>query len=397
MLRMKMGFDFDTVHERRGTDSLKWSRCKDRDVIPLWVADMDFRSPEPVVEALHRRVEQGIFGYAAPPAELVQAVVTRMREKYRWEIEPSWLVWLPGVVPALNVVCRAYGDQGDEVVAFTPVYPPFLTAPLRAGKTLRTIPLRREGGLYTLDVERFEREVSSDTRILLLCNPHNPVGRRYERQELQRIGDLCVAHDILICSDEIHCDLVLDGGPHVPTATLGPEVAARTITLMAPSKTFNIPGLNCAFAIIENPELRTRFKRVREGIVPSTNVLGYAACLAAFRDGEPWHAALIDYLRDNKEIVRRFIREEAVPLVMDDVQATYLAWIDTRALGLPKPARFFEQFGVALSDGRDFQGAGFVRLNFACPRRLLTEALLRLHRAVASLGNPPGRVTEVSP
>jgi cystathionine beta-lyase len=397
MQEMKMSFDFDTVHERRGTDSLKWSRYKDRDVIPMWVADMDFRSPAPVVEALHRRVEQGIFGYASPTPELVQVVVARMREKYQWEIEPSWLVWLPGVVPALNVVCQAYGDPGDEVATFTPVYPPFLTAPLRGGKTLRTIPLRREGGFYTFDAERFEREISSHTRILLLCNPHNPVGRRYERDEIERIADICVAHNILICSDEIHCDLILDGGSHVPTATLGPEVAARTITLMAPSKTFNIPGLNCAFAIIENPELRTRFKRVREGIVSSTNVLGYAACLAAYRDGEPWRAALIDYLRDNEEIVRRFINEEAAPLAMDDVQATYLAWIDTRALGLPKPARFFEQFGVALFDGRDFQGEGFVRLNFACPRRILTEALQRLRRAVGSIGKPSLRDAEASP
>ncbi len=394
---MKTSFDFDTVRDRRGTDSLKWSRYKDRDVIPMWVADMDFRSPEPVVEALHRRVEQGIFGYASPTPELVQVVVTRMREKYGWEIEPSWLVWLPGVVPALNVVCQAYGGQGDEVMAFTPVYPPFLTAPPRCGKTLRTIPLRREGGRYTFDAERFEREISSHTRILLLCNPHNPVGRRYERQEIERIADICVAHDILICSDEIHCDLILDGGAHVPTATLGPEVAARTITLMAPSKTFNIPGLNCAFAVIENPELRTRFKRVREGIVPGTNVLGYAACLAAYRDGEPWRAALIDYLRGNKEIVRRFINEQAAPLAMDDVQATYLAWIDARALGLPKPARFFEQFGVALFDGREFQGEGFVRLNFACPRSILTEALQRLRRAVGSVGRPSGHNGEASP
>ncbi len=394
---MKMSFDFDTVHDRRGTDSLKWSRYKDRDVIPMWVADMDFRSPDPVVEALHRRVEQGIFGYASPTPELVQVVVARMWEKYRWEIEPSWLVWLPGAVPALNVVCRAYGGEGEEVVTFTPIYPPFLTAPPRGGKTLKTIPLGREGNLYTFDAERFEREISSHTRILLLCNPHNPVGRRYERKEIEHIAQICVAHDLVICSDEIHGDLILDGGSHVPTATLGPEVAARTITLMAPSKTFNLPGLNCAFAIIENPELRAKFKRVREGMVPGTNVLGFAACLAAYRDGEPWRAALIDYLRDNKEIVRRFINEEVAGLSMDDVQATYLAWIDTRALGLPKPARFFEQFGVALFDGREFQGEGFVRLNFACPRSILTEALQRLGRAMGSLGKPSGRDAQTPP
>ncbi len=383
---MSTDFDFDTVHDRRGTDSLKWGRYKDRDVIPMWVADMDFRSPEPVLEALHRRVEHGIFGYASAPAELVQVVVERMRRMYAWKIEPAWIVWLPGVVPALNIVCQAYGDQGDEVATFTPVYPPFLSAPTRHGKTLRTVPLRREEGRYTFDAERFEREVSTRTKVLLLCSPHNPVGRRYERHEIERIARVCVAHDILICSDEVHCDLILDGGPHVPTATLGPEVSARTITLMAPSKTFNIPGLNCAFAIIANPELRTRFKRAREGIVPGTNVLGFTACLAAYRDSEPWRLALLDYLRDNKEIVRRFVNEEVEGLSMDDVQATYLAWIDTRALGLPKPARFFEEFGIALYDGKEFQGEGFVRLNFACPRSILAEALDRLRRAVPSAG-----------
>lgn len=385
---MSMSFDFETVHDRRDSDSLKWARYRGRDVIPMWVADMDFLSPPQVLEALHQRVEQGIFGYATVPEALGQVVVTRIREKYRWEIDPSWIVWLPGAVPALNVVCRAYGNEGDEVLTFTPIYPPFLTAPLRCGKTLKTIPLHRNEGLYTFDVERFESELSARSGILLLCNPHNPVGRRYERREIERIADICVAHDILICSDEIHCDLILDNGPHVPTATLGPEVSARTITLMAPSKTFNIPGLNCAFAIIENADLRTKFKRAREGTVPHTNVLGYTACLAAYRDGEPWRLALIDYLRGNKDILREFVDTELMGLSMDDVQATYLAWIDVRALGLPKPARFFEKFGVALFDGAEFQGEGFVRLNFGCPRSILVEALDRLRRAVQSVGKP---------
>jgi cystathionine beta-lyase len=383
-----MSFDFDTVYRRHDTDSLKWARYRGRDVIPMWVADMDFPSPPPILAALHQRVEQGIFGYASAPQELVQVVVARMREKYRWEIDPSWIVWLPGVVPALNVVCRAYGDEGDEVVTFTPIYPPFLAAPPRGGKTLRTIPLRREDGLYTFDVERFASEISARSRILLLCNPHNPVGRRYKRREIERIAEIGVARDLVICSDEIHCDLVLDGGSHVPTATLGPEVSARTITLMAPSKTFNIPGLNCALAIIENADLRAKFKKAREGTVPHPNVLGFTACLAAYRDGEPWRRALIDYLRGNKDIVREFVNKELPGLSMDDVQATYLAWIDTRALGLPKPAGFFEKFGVALFDGKDFQGEGFVRLNFACPRSILVEALNRLRRAVQSVGKP---------
>ena len=381
-----MSFDFDTVLDRRDSDSLKWRRYRQRNVIPMWVADMDFQAPPPVLEALHRRIEHGIFGYASPTEELVEVLVAWMERMYGWKIEPSWIVWLPGLVPALNLVCGAYGDPGDEVLTFTPVYPPFLTAPAASGKTLRTIPLRREEGLYTLDPERFEQGLSSRSRILLLCNPHNPVGRRYEREEIRRIADVCVANDIILCSDEIHCDLILDGARHVPTATLGPEVSARTITLMAPSKTFNIPGLNCAFAIIENPALRSRFKKVREGIVPGTNALGFAACLAAYRDGDPWRLAVIDYLSRNKDIVYRFINEEVSGLVMDDVQATYLAWIDARSLGMEDPARFFEQSGVALYDGRAFDGPGFVRLNFACPRTTLREALERIRRAVLGMG-----------
>jgi len=380
-----MSFDFDAVIDRRNTDSLKWGRYRGKDVIPMWVADMDFRAPEPILEALHRRVEHGIFGYATAPRELVQTVVARMEETYRWKIEPSWIVWLPGVVPALNVVCRAFGEDGDEVMTFTPIYPPFLSAPSLSRKTLKAIPLRREGSLYTFDVERFEKEISARTRILLLCNPHNPVGRRYEAEEIRRIAEMCVARDIVLCSDEIHCDLILDGGPHTPAATLGPEVAARTITLMAPSKTFNIPGLNCAFAIIQDKELRARFHKAKEGFVPGTNVLGYTACLAALRDCEPWRLALLDYLRGNKDVLRRFVNEEISGLSMDDVQATYLAWINTKNLGVPDPARFLEDSGVAVSDGRDFLGEDHIRLNFGCPRSTLIEALDRIRRAVQTL------------
>ncbi len=380
-----MSFDFDSVVDRRDTDSLKWSRYKGTDVIPMWVADMDFRSPEPILEALRRRVEHGVFGYGRPPEELVQVVIDRIAQKYQWQIEPSWIVWLPGLVPALHVACRAFAEDGDEVVTFTPIYPPFLSAPPLSRKQLRTIPLRREQNLYTFDAERLESEISSRSRVLLLCNPHNPVGRRYDREELQRVAEICVAHDMVLCSDEIHCDLILDSGPHVPTATLSEEVAAHTITLMAPSKTFNIPGLNCAFAVIQNERLRRRFKRAREGIVPGVNALGFAASLAAYRDCEPWRLALIEYLRGNKDIVYRFINEQVPRLSMDDVQATYLAWIDATGLGLSNPRGFFEAAGVSLYGGAHFGAEGYARLNFACPRTVLIEALDRVKRAVMTL------------
>ncbi|MHC4425800.1 MAG: MalY/PatB family protein [Planctomycetota bacterium] len=377
-----MKFDFDKLFNRRNTGSLKWDKYKSQDVIPMWVADMDFQAPPAILESLQKHVEHGIFGYAVPPDELVETVISRLEAKYQWKIQPSWVVWLPGLVPALNVACRAFGNDSDEVLTFTPVYPPFLSAPGLCKKKLKAIPLRREGDLFTFDTERLEDEISPRSKLLLLCNPHNPVGRRYNRKEIESVAEICLRNNIIICSDEIHCDLILDGGEHVPTATLGDEISANTITLMSPSKTFNIPGLNCAFAIIPNESLRRSFIKNREGIVPGTNALGYTACLAAYRDCEDWRIELIDYLRGNRDIVHKFINEEIPRLSMDNVEATYLAWIDARELGMPEPALFFERAGVGLSDGKYFQARGYVRLNFGCPREILLEALDRMKRAV---------------
>ena len=378
-----MNSDFDRVFDRQNTNSEKWDKYKGRDVLPLWVADMDFQAPPPVLEALHRRVDHGIFGYTVPGDELTAVVIARLQAKYQWQVEPSWIVWLPGLVPALNVSCRAFGDDGDEVLTFTPVYPPFLSAPKLSRKRLMAIPLRREKDFFTFDLERFESEISARSTLLLLCNPHNPVGRRYSRREIEAVAQMAVKHKLIICSDEIHCDLVLDGGEHVPAATLSKEISDNTVTLMSASKTFNLPGLNCAFAIIPNEHLRRNFIKNRKGIIPNTNALGYVACLAAYRDCEDWRAALIDYLRGNRDIVREFINERIPRLSMDNVEATYLAWIDARELGVPDPALFFERAGVGLSDGRDFGGAGYIRLNFGCPRETLLEALDRMKRAVA--------------
>ncbi|MHC4354756.1 MAG: MalY/PatB family protein [Planctomycetota bacterium] len=377
-----MKFDFDRVLDRRGTDSLKWHRYRGRDVLPLWVADMDFQAPPAVLDALHNRVDHGVFGYAVPGDELVEVIVTRLQERYRWKIQPSWIVWLPGLVPALNVACRAVGDDADEVLTFTPVYPPFLSAPALSRRKLKTIPLRREDDLYTFDVERFETEISPRTKLLLLCNPHNPVGRRYNRRDIESIADVCLRHNIVICSDEVHCDLILDGGEHVPTATLSDDIAANTVTLMSASKTFNLPGLNCAFAVIPNERLRRSFVANRLEIIPNTNAMGYAACLTAFRDCEDWRLELIEYLRGNRDLVYKTVNEEMPQLSMDRVEATYLAWIDAGMLEVSDPVSFFEKAGVGLSDGRNFQGKGHVRLNFGCPRETLLKALDRMKRAI---------------
>lgn len=379
-------FDFDREIDRRGTSSVKWDRYANRDVIPLWVADMDFASPSCIVEALHTRASHKVFGYSLPPAGLVEALLRSLASDYGWVVEPEWLVWLPGLVCGLNVLCRATGGQGDEVATFTPVYPPFLTAPIFAERALVKVPLVLSRGRWQADLDALERALTPRTKLLLLCSPHNPVGRAWSRAELSDIAALALRHNLIIGSDDIHAGLVLDqGAAHLPIAQLGPEVAARTITLMAPSKTFNMPGLGCSFAIISHPDLRAAFCRAAAGIVPHVNLLGYAAAQAAYEHGEPWRQALLAYLRGNRDLVERTIA--GVPgLSMTHVEATYLAWIDTRETGIPQPAAFFEEAGVGLSDGTDFDGPGFVRLNFGCRRALLREALERMRQALASGG-----------
>ena len=371
-------FDFDTIIDRRNTASLKWDRYAGQDIIPLWVADMDFRSPPAVLDALQQRVEYGVFGYSSPPEELVEVVLAMLRHEYSWQVQPEWLVWLPGLVCGLNVACRAVGVPGDAVVTFTPVYPPFLTAPGLAGRELITVPLVEQQGSWEMDLEALEQAITPRTRLLMLCSPHNPVGRVWSRAEQLALADLIERHDLMVCSDEIHAGLVLDNGKtHIPFATLTPELARRTITLLAPSKTYNIPGLGCSFAVIPDAGLRRVFKGVMDGIVPHVNLLGYAAALAAYRDGEPWRQALLAYLRQNRDLVLEAI--QAVPgLKTWPVEATYLAWIDARGLGVADPASLFEQAGVGLSDGTPFGAPGFVRLNFGCPRSLLQLALERM-------------------
>jgi cystathionine beta-lyase len=379
--------DFDEIIDRSGTSSEKWQRYRGRNIIPLWVADMDFRSPPAIIESLQRRVSHGIFGYTTPPEELVEAVSVSLLEEFGWPVDREWIVWLPGLVTGLNVACRAVGRDGDDVLTSTPVYPPFFSAPRHSLRNPVTVPLTVKGERWTLDFDGLEKSLTPRTRLLLLCNPHNPVGRAYEREELSFLAELCRRHDLFICSDEIHSGLLLDHERrHLPIATLSPETACRTITLLAPSKTFNIPGLGCAFAVIPDQDLRGRFREAMAGIVPPVNALGFTAALAAYRYGHDWRRELLCYLRGNRDLVTEaVVRMQG--LSMKRVEATYLAWIDTRAAGLKKPVTFFETAGVGLSKGEDFGGPGFVRLNFACPRPLLINALERMERACATATN----------
>lgn len=375
-------FDFDTIIDRSNTASEKWDKYRGRDIIPLWVADMDFRSPPAVIEALHERVEHGVFGYTHPPAELVEAVRAHLLADYGWAVEEEWLVWLPGLVCGLNVTCRAVGGAGDEVVTFTPIYPPFMSAPGLSDQGLIKVPLQLREGRWVADLEALERAITPRTKLLLLCSPHNPVGRAWSREELAQFAEVAERHNLVIGSDDIHAGLVLDEDRrHIPIATLSAETARRTITLLAPSKTYNIPGLGCSFAVIGDPGLRRAFRKAMGRIVPHVNTLGYTAAQAAYRDGEEWRQALLAYLRGNRDLVAAEVN--AMPgLSMAHVEATYLAWIDARATGIPDPVGFFEEAGVGLSDGADFGAPGFVRLNFGCSRSLLVEALGRMWRAL---------------
>ncbi|MDD5168895.1 MAG: PatB family C-S lyase [Syntrophales bacterium] len=374
--------DFDAPIDRSRTSSAKWDRYGGRDVIPLWVADMDFRAPQAVIEALHERVAHGIFGYTYTPPDLVEAVRGHLRSEYGWPVEADWLVWLPGVMAGVYGACRAVGHEGDEIVTFPPVYPPFLAAPRLSRRFLVKVSLRVCEGRWGLDPDELARAITPRARALLLCSPHNPVGRVWEEEELLPLADLALRHDLVLIADEIHAGLVLDQKKrHIPIAALSPEAALRTITIQGPSKTFNIPGLECAFAVIADPTLRRTFRRAMQGIVPSVNLLGYTAAAAAYRHGEPWRQKLLDYLRDNRDLVEKEIG--TLPgLSMTHVEATYLAWIDTRQTGIDHPVPFFEKAGVGLSDGTDFGASGFVRLNFGCPRSLLAEALQRMRTAL---------------
>jgi cystathionine beta-lyase len=372
---------FDRVIDRSGGDSLKWNKYAGRDVLPLWVADMDFAAPPPVLEALQSRVAEGCLGYSEPLPSLVEAVLGYVQREYAWHVEAEWLVWLPGLVTGIHVACRAVAGG---VLTATPVYPPFLSAPRQSGCSLVTVPLQLAEGRWGWDFAAMEKALTPEVRLLLLCHPHNPVGRAWNREELLELAGFCLRHDLIVCSDEIHCGLVLDADrPHVPLASLGEEIGLRCMTLMAPSKTYNIPGLGCAFAVIQDAALRQRFLGVMQGIVPHVNVLGYAATEAAYRDSGVWHAELLSVLRRNRDRVETAVAAMR-GLSMTHVEATYLAWIDARGLGVPDPMAFFEAAGVGLSSGSDFGLPGWVRLNFGCPLATLDAALERMSLACSA-------------
>jgi cysteine-S-conjugate beta-lyase len=392
-----MTIDFDRIIDRRHSDSSKWNKYP-ADVLPLWVADMDFRAPDSVVKALRERVEHGIFGYGTEQPAFNRLFCDRLERLYGWRVAPEALVIVPGVIAGFNVAVRSVAAPGDGLLLLTPVYPPIRRVPKNVGLSSDEAELTREAsGRYTIDVDRVRAAIGPRTRALLLCNPHNPVGRVFEREELGRVAEICLSRGLVICSDEIHCDLVFSGHAHTPIASLAPDIEARTITFMAPSKTFNLAGLKCSVAIIPDQRLRERFVATQLDLVRAVNTLGYTAMVAGYRDGQPWLDELLRYLEANRDVLVEYVRAHLPGVTLAAPEGLYLAWLDCRGARLPNddPYTFFlERARVGLNDGRDFGhgGVGFVRLNFACPRATLVEALERMHRALAQHAAGAGAV-----
>lgn len=397
-----MDYGFDRVIDRRSTNSIKWNLYGD-DVLPLWVADMDFPAPEPIQKALREAVEHGIFGYDISSKELRESVAARVGSLYNWQVSPEAVVATPGVIAGFTAAARTACLPGEGVLIQPPVYPPFLSVHRNAGLTSQMAELQRveAGSLlrYEIDWERLEEAFNSNqarTGMFLLCNPHNPTGQAYSRDELMRIADLCILNNAIICSDEIHSELLLGDTKHIPVAALDSEIAVRTITLIAPSKTFNIAGLFCGFAIIPNPDLREKFKQTLDQMAMHVNSLGLIAAQAAFSgDCDGWLAALRIYLAVNRDFLANMVQSEFHGIRMTLPDATYLTWLDCRELVEAgkiegSPHKFFlHKAKVAMNEGAEFGpgGEGFVRLNFGCPRRTLEEGLGRMKEALASTGS----------
>lgn len=377
---MTQTYNFDNCPERSGYGSLKWDKYKGKDILPLWVADMDFTSAPEIIEALQLRLDHGVFGYTIPFEEPTEAVINYLERQHGYSAKAGWLNFLPGLVPAINLCCHAFTEPGDSVMTATPVYPPFLSAPDYAHRELIKVPLCLNAeDNWTLDIEAMEAAVQPNTKIFVLCSPHNPVGRVFTKEELTEVANFCERHDLILISDEIHCDLIFDeNAKHILTSTLSKQIADRTVTLMAPSKTYNLPGLACAFSVIENAKLRAKFRETIRGIITEVNCFGYAGITAAYNHGEPWRQALLTYLRGNYNLVYNFIQSELPEITFRPMEATYLAWFDVSRLGLEDPIGHFEKHGVGLSDGTPFDGPQHVRLNFGCPRSRLQEGLEKI-------------------
>ena len=378
-----MIFDFDTPIPRRGTGCIKYDRRPELD--PFWVADMDFASAPPILEALHQRVDHRIFGYAQPHHRLNEAVIDYLKVRRGTDVPLDHIIHLGGLVPALSLAVRAYCERGEAVMTCTPVYPPFIGTHHDAHAALITVDHVLSDGQWTFDWEAMEKAVTLETKAFLLCNPQNPLGRVFTAGEVTRLAEFCETHDLILVSDEIHCDLIFDEitTPHFSALSLPERLAKRSITLLSPSKTWNIAGLGYAFAVIPDDTVRRKFAAARGHTLSEINALSYYAAEAAYRHGEPWRKELVSYLAGNRDSLVEFVKHRCPDLIVRPGEATYLAWIDARAMGVENPAQHFEKkAGLFLSDGAYFGWPGWVRFNFGCPRARVLEGLEKMADAL---------------
>lgn len=374
--------DFDHCPHRAGTDSVKYDRYAGRDILPMWVADMDFSVANEITDAIAGRLKHPVYGYSHVSENLNNLIVERMQRLYRWSIQREWLVWVPGVVAAVNIACRSLQDSAAGVLSPSVVYPYIPEAPQLNGHRLVAVPMVLQERRWVMDLAWIRDRAAIDLKMLILCNPHNPGGSVYNRDELLHLAASVIEKDMIVVSDEVHCDLILEQGVrHIPIASLNKEIEQRSITLMAASKTFNLAGLGCSFAIIPDERLRKNFREAMKGLISHVNLFGYIATQAAFEQGGDWHRQLLDYLRGNRDYLIAEINTIR-GLSLGPIEATYLAWIDVSGLGLDDPHRFFEAAGVGMSPGRDFGDNEFMRLNFGCSRATLEAAVSRIRNAV---------------
>ncbi|MFC1957046.1 MalY/PatB family protein [Chloroflexota bacterium] len=397
-----MKYDFDQICSRQNTDCSKWDAAKTifgfEEIIPMWVADMDFPTAKPIVEALEKRTRHEFYGYTYPGPGLVKAIIERLWKKFNWEIDPEWVVFTPGVISALSIAVKSLTHPGDEIILQEPVYYPFFPIVKQNGCQVVANQLRLSSGHYEMDFadleSKFQPKIGmhnslSRAKAIILCNPHNPIGRLWTREELIQLGEVVIGHGGIVISDEIHCEILFQGYKHTPFATLSEEFQQNCIVCMAPSKTFNLAGLQASSIIVPNQRLRASFNEARTGI-PEPNIFGLAAMEAAYRHGDEWLEQLLDYLQGNLKFALDYFARKIPRITVIKPQATYLLWLDCRALGLDdmRLRRFMrEKARVGLDDGFLFGsgGSGFQRMNIACPRIVLEEALHRIELAVNSL------------
>jgi cystathionine beta-lyase len=378
--------DFNQIIDRKNTDSMKWN-CNQGDVIPLWVADTDFLCPQPVIEALQARISHGIFGYFTPFDGLIETICTHLDNHFQWKVKPEDILLMPGVVPSLNLACQTVGKPGDGLLTNPPIYGPFLQLAKNGGFESQLVDmLQNQDGSYVLDLDQFKAVIRPNTKVFAMCNPHNPVGRVFTYDELDKIAQLCIEHDMYVCSDDMHSDLIFSGHQHTPIASLYPEIAERCITIMSPSKTFNIAGLDCAFAVIQNEDLRNKYQNAKKGLIGRVNLLGHVAAEAAYRHGQTWLKDMMTYLEGNRDYMVSFVNQELPGIKMTAPEGTFLAWLDCRQTAFKQEAAayFLENAKVQVNDGLFFgeAGRGFIRINFGCPRSTLEEGLTRLQQSL---------------